>query len=249
MNIDTLWYKKHFLVYFLRPFSWAYRMVMALRRWLYRLGIKKTTRFSVPVVVIGNITVGGAGKTPLVIELADWLRRKGWRPGLVSRGYGGSATQLPYAVKADSDPRLVGDEAVLLASKTACPVVVCKDRVAAVAALLQDSDCNIVLSDDGLQHLALGRDIEIAVIDGERRLGNGFCLPAGPLREPEKRLKTVDFIVTNGHALTSEWSMNLAPGEIVQLINPDQRLNIDDLQDNLCMQSLLSVIHNGFLIP
>jgi tetraacyldisaccharide 4'-kinase len=227
MNLQQIWYQSHPIAHLLKPFSWVYRGIMAARSAMYRRGIKKTVHFPVPVIVVGNITVGGVGKTPLVICLANWLKQQGWRPGLVSRGYGGSATRNPVQVgsaQLGSDPGLVGDEAVLLVEKTLCPMVVSKDRVAATAALLRDYDCNIVISDDGLQHLALGRDIEIAVIDGERRLGNGFCLPAGPLREPAKRLAQVDFIVTNGAALANEWSMQLKINDIYQIINPLKRL-------------------------
>lgn len=222
MNIQNLWYQKNFLAYLLWPFSWCYRAAIALRRSLYRFGIKKTVNFSVPVVVVGNITVGGTGKTPTVICLAQWFKQQGWRPGIVSRGYGGNAAQTPQPVTADSNPRLVGDEAVLLAQKTQCPMVVCKDRVAAANLLLRTYDCNLVISDDGLQHLALGRKIEIALLDGERGLGNGFCLPAGPLREPAKRLQTVDLII-HAHA-SPHGEMQLIPEEIYQLIKPARSL-------------------------
>ncbi len=230
MNIQTLWRQKQFLNYLLSPLSLAYRAVMALRRQLYRWGLKTTVRFPVPVIIVGNITVGGAGKTPLVIGLAKWLHRQGWQPGIVSRGYGGSAIQLPQIVRPTSNPKLVGDEAVLLVKKTGCPMVVGKDRPAAVATLLKNFTCDIVISDDGLQHLSLGRDIEIAVIDGERRLGNGFCLPAGPLREPAKRLQSVDFIVNNGCEHPGEWKMSLIAEEIYQLNNPSHRLINDSIQ-------------------
>ena len=241
MTIQDLWYRKNFFSYLLWPFSGCYRGVIALRRCLYRLGIKKTVHFSAPIIVVGNITVGGTGKTPLVIALAQWLKQQGWRPGLVSRGYGGSATQSPQVVKPDSDPALVGDEPILLVRKTECPMVVGKDRVAATARLLQDYDCNLVISDDGLQHLALGRDLEIAVIDNERGLGNGFCLPAGPLREPPARLNTVDFVVETIASSSSpvglrgiffsppSFQMPFQPGEIYQLINPSRHLTSGDL--------------------
>lgn len=222
MNIQDLWYRKNFLAYLLWPFSWCYRAVIALRRSLYHFGIKKAVNFTLPVVIVGNITVGGVGKTPTVISLAQWFKQQGWRPGIVSRGYGGSATLTPQAVHVNSDPRQVGDEAVLLTQKTQCPMVVCKDRVAAVRKLLHDYKCDLVISDDGLQHLALGRKIEIALIDGERGLGNGFCLPAGPLREPAKRLKKVDVVI---HTHSDDRNgMKLIPGEIYQLINPAQSL-------------------------
>jgi tetraacyldisaccharide 4'-kinase len=218
------WYDQHPIRYLLAPLSAIYRLIISIRYWLFRLGIKKVTRFSVPVIVVGNITVGGTGKTPLVIWLANLLQQKGFRPGIVSRGYGGIAKQYPQWVTQESDPTIVSDEAVLLAQKTKCPVMIAPNRVMAVKDLLTKSDCNIILSDDGLQHYALARDIEIAVIDGKRRFGNGFCLPAGPLREPKNRIKRVDFTVTNGGEDPGEYQMQLIPDLIYNLRQPDRAL-------------------------
>jgi tetraacyldisaccharide 4'-kinase len=148
--------------------------------------------------VVGNLTVGGTGKTPLVVWLADYLQKAGFKPGIVSRGYRGKASTWPQLVHPNSDPAMVGDEAVMLAGQTHCPIAVGPNRVAAARAVIAHSECNLVLSDDGLQHYALGRDIEIAVIDGVRRFGNGRLLPAGPLREPLSRLGEVDLVVVNG---------------------------------------------------
>jgi tetraacyldisaccharide 4'-kinase len=181
----------------------------------------------VPVIVVGNLTVGGTGKTPLVIWLAEHLRGKGWRPGIVARGYGGRARHWPQQVRGDSDPAVVGDEAVLLAQRSGCPVCVAPDRPAAVAALLQHTDCNLVLSDDGLQHYALGRDIEIVVIDGQRRFGNGFLLPAGPLREPLSRLRRADLVVVNGEARDGELAMRMRRPQVVPLRRPQAVDGID----------------------
>jgi tetraacyldisaccharide 4'-kinase len=154
--------------------------------------------FDVPVIVVGNVTVGGTGKTPLVIWLAERLRERGYRPGIVCRGYGGRAAVWPQRTTADSDALLVGDESVVLARRARCPVVAAPDRVAAVRFLLANDGVDVVLSDDGLQHYRLGRAVEIAVVDGTRGLGNGLCLPAGPLRETPLRLREVDAIVVNG---------------------------------------------------
>jgi tetraacyldisaccharide 4'-kinase len=228
----NLWYRRHWCSYLLWPLSGIYRMAVGMRRVMYRCKLRKTVYFPAPVIVVGNITVGGTGKTPLVIALANWLRQNGWRPGIVSRGYGGSATHTPQSVTPDSDPKRVGDEPVLISQKTGCPLVVCRKRVAAARALLENHDCNIIISDDGLQHFALGRAIEIAVVDGERRLGNSFCLPAGPLREPAHRLKTADFIVNNGANAAGEWRMDLLPGEIYQLMNPALRLSAQNRNSN-----------------
>jgi tetraacyldisaccharide 4'-kinase len=149
-------------------------------------------------VVVGNISLGGTGKTPLLLALAARLRQRGRRPGIVSRGYGGNPGPEPVLVTPAHSAAVVGDEPLLLARASGCPVVVCPDRCAAVAWLLAHSDCDLVLSDDGLQHYRLHRDFEIVVIDGVRGLGNGRCLPAGPLREPPARLAAVDAVVVNG---------------------------------------------------
>ena len=192
------WYSDAGWLRLLRPLSWLYRRAAVRRRHAYLTGRRKSWRAPVPVVVVGNVAVGGTGKTPLVVWLSRWLADQGFRPGIVSRGYGGRGNRQPVTVTADADPEMVGDEAPLLAARSGAPVVVCADRPAAVAHLLAESDCDIVVSDDGLQHYALARDVEIAVVDGERGLGNGRCLPAGPLREPPDRLAQVDVVVVNG---------------------------------------------------
>jgi tetraacyldisaccharide 4'-kinase len=179
---------------------------------------------SVPLIVVGNVTVGGSGKTPLVLWLAELLKRNGYHPGLVSRGYGGKSAEWPQCVTAYSDPAEVGDEAVLLARRSGCPMVVGPDRVADAMQLLQQGQVNVIISDDGMQHYRMQRDIEIAVLDGERRLGNRLCLPAGPLREPASRLRSADYIVTNGQAADSnEWSMTLQGSEACSLAGDEKR--------------------------
>ena len=222
----NLW-RKSFSSYLLWPLSLLYRTLIFLRRKLYQFHVLKVNRFSVPVIVVGNITVGGSGKTPLVIEIAKFLQQKGWRPGIISRGYGGKANHYPCRVHAKSNPREVGDEPLLMVRHTDCPTIVDPNRSRGVKTLLGKTNCNIVLSDDGLQHLALGRDIEIAVIDGQRRFGSGFCLPAGPLREPISRLKTVDFMVSKGKACANEFAMNLIPDHFYQLIQAENKKNPD----------------------
>ncbi len=216
-RIDEHWYRKSPWLWLLWPLSILFCLLVILRRWLYRLGVLQSERLAVPIIVVGNITVGGSGKTPLVLWLAEFLRQRGYRPGLISRGYGGKALHWPQTVSADSDARQVGDEALLLARRSGCPMVVGPDRAAAARQLLAEHDVNIILSDDGLQHYRLMRDIEIAVLDGERRLANGLCLPAGPLREPKARLASVDFVVANGQAREGEWAMQLQVGEAILL--------------------------------
>ena len=196
-RLDHYWYHNNPIAVLLRPLSWCFRGLASLRRNGYRLGLIKSVRLPVPVIVVGNISVGGTGKTPLVIALVEWLVQHGYQPGVITRGYGGEQRREPVLVNADSDPYSVSDEAVLLAKRTARPVAACADRIAA-SRLLLEQGCDIVLSDDGLQHYRLQRDVEIAVVDATRGVGNGFCLPAGPLREPKKRLKTVDFVIVNG---------------------------------------------------
>lgn len=206
---------------------------MRVRSGLYALQILPVHHVDVPVVVVGNIAVGGTGKTPLVVALAGYLAQLGWRPGIICRGYGGKAQAWPQQVRADSDPLSVGDEAVLLARRTGCPVTAAGSRrVAAARGLIEHDGCNIIISDDGLQHLTLHRDIEIALIDGERRHGNGRCLPAGPLREPTTRLASVDMIVTNS-AFTAqvhrgELPMTLVPGPAVSVRDPSRRVPLHE---------------------
>lgn len=208
-GLVSAWYKRAPWLIILTPFSLIYRFIVFIRRFYYRVGIFKVHRLAVPVIVVGNITVGGTGKTPFVIWLANYLKTQGYKPGIVSRGYGGVADHYPFDVKAKSDPLEAGDEPVLIARRTQCPVVIDPKRVRAAQYLLAEHDCNIIISDDGLQHYALGRDIEIAIVDGERRYANGFCLPAGPLREPVSRLKSVDFIINNGGHAPGEFNMQL----------------------------------------
>lgn len=192
------WYRGVWWLWLLRPLECLFRTLSAARRWAYRSGLWQTYSASRPVVVVGNITVGGTGKTPIVIALVESLQRAGLRPGVVSRGYGATGSEFPYRVTADSLASDCGDEPLLIFRRTSCPCVVDPDRGAAVARLLEEDSIDIIISDDGLQHYALARDLEIAVIDAAAGLGNGFCLPAGPLREPRSRLGQVDFILYRG---------------------------------------------------
>ena len=185
----------------LRWLASVFGILVRARRAAYARGWLRSQRLQRPVLVVGNITVGGSGKTPLVIWLAAQLRAAGWTPGIVLRGYGGagSSRRTALRVEPDSDPRLVGDEALLLRQRTGLPVAVCRERVRA-GRLLLDEGVDLIVSDDGLQHLALARNVEIAVIDANYGLGNGYLLPAGPLREPRARLAQVDALVINGQS-------------------------------------------------
>jgi tetraacyldisaccharide 4'-kinase len=179
----------------LRPLSWLFRIATSARRFFYRYLFARK-RSLIPVIVVGNISVGGTGKTPLLIALADEARRRGLRVGIVSRGYGGNASIFPLSVDGNTSVAVCGDEPAMMAQRLGVPVVIDPDRARAVAAL--EGRCDVILSDDGLQHYAMARDIEIVVVDAARGFGNGLCLPAGPLREPLSRLRTVDFLVANG---------------------------------------------------
>ncbi len=174
----------------------VYGAVVALRRSLYRRGWLRSRQVPVPVIVVGNIVAGGAGKTPLTIELVNRLRKAGWKPGVASRGYGRNEPATARWVTPELAPELAGDEPLLIVHKTGAPVRVDRDRVAAAKALL-DAGCNVVVCDDGLQHYPLARDIEIEVVDAQRRYGNGLMMPAGPLREPVARARECDFRVVN----------------------------------------------------
>ncbi|MGR2738850.1 tetraacyldisaccharide 4'-kinase [Billgrantia sp. Q4P2] len=201
----------------LRPLEAVYRWAMARRAAAYRDGRRKVWRAEVPVIVVGNVTLGGTGKSPLVAWLARYLTEHGWRPGIVSRGYGGEAGQgagYPLHVTTQTPIAQSGDEPRMLARQTGLPVVVDPDRPRGARALLE-LGCDILLSDDGLQHLALGRDLELVVVDGRRGFGNGHCLPAGPLREPLTRLAEVDAVLINGAPAfappAGAWTFHLAP--------------------------------------
>ncbi|MFV2004188.1 MAG: tetraacyldisaccharide 4'-kinase [Gammaproteobacteria bacterium] len=194
--LQHYWYHSNYLVWLLLPISWFYCLIATLRRKLYQLGIKKSYTSQLPVVVIGNIVAGGSGKTPLLISLCEYIQANGYNPGVVSRGYGGNVSGV-YQVSENDSAEMVGDEPLMIFQRTMVPVVVGADRVAAVEYLVKNNRCDIVLSDDGLQHYRMRRDFEIAVIDSSRKFGNGFCLPAGPLRERKSRLNDVNMRVYN----------------------------------------------------
>lgn len=222
--IDKIWSGKSPLWLLLLPLSWLYGLVSSVIRLSYRAGWRRAWRAPVPVVVVGNLTAGGNGKTPVVIWLVEQLQQRGIRPAVVSRGYGGKAARYPLILKPDTTTAEAGDEPVLIYQRTGAPVAVAPKRAEAVQALLAEAQPQIIITDDGLQHYALARDKEIVVVDGERRFGNGWWLPAGPMRERAGRLQSVDAVITNGgKAQPGEIAMRLQPGLAVNLLTGEQR--------------------------
>ena len=222
--LEHYWYHANIFVWLLLPLSWLFCTVAVIRRKLYQLNIFTSVSAQVPVVVVGNIVVGGSGKTPLLITLCEFIKQKGYQPGVVSRGYGGNYVGLRQVQKTDS-AELVGDEPLMIHQRTGVPVVVAADRVAAVDALISNNQCDIIFSDDGLQHYRMQRELEVAVVDANRRFGNGFCLPAGPLREPVSRLAEVDLIVYNQPAAedTEDCSYRLVITDLYKLDTGESR--------------------------
>lgn len=222
MTLQDHWYQRTFLSRLLLPAAYFFGAVAAARRALYRSGVLRSWRAPVPVIVVGNITVGGTGKTPLILYLADALKQRGYRVGIVSRGYGGDAARA-LEVTSDTPAVTAGDEALLIARNCAAPVWIGRRRSQAVAGLLERHDCDVVLSDDGLQHYALQRDIEIVVVDGARGMGNGWLLPAGPLREPPTRLQRAHLVVVNGDDEHAQYAFQLCIEQAVNLVSGERR--------------------------
>ncbi len=227
--LQRAWYEREPRpwLYPLWPLSLLFNVAAAWRR--QRERARARPRGEAPVIVVGNISLGGTGKTALLIALAREFRRRGFAPGVISRGYGANSGAFPRLAQADSDPAECGDEPVLIAVSTGCPVVVDPDRNRALERLLTDFKVDLVLSDDGLQHYRLHRDVEIIVVDGERRFGNGLTLPAGPLREPVQRLGEADFVVVNGEPDRAfDWPLRphavaMEPKTLVNLHSGEER--------------------------
>lgn len=216
--IERIWSGRSPLWLLLLPFSWLYGLISNGIRLSYQLGWRKVWRASVPVVVVGNLTAGGNGKTPVVIWLVEALQRQGLRVGVVSRGYGGKAERYPLLLDAATTTAQAGDEPVLIYQRTQAPVAVSPVRREAVQALQSGGNIDVIVTDDGLQHYALARDFEIVVVDGERRFGNGWWLPAGPMRERAGRLNSVDAVIVNGGSASgNEIAMQLQPGAALNL--------------------------------
>lgn len=236
--IAKIWSGESPLWRLLLPLSWLYGLVSGIIRLCYQLGLKKSWRAPCPVVVVGNLTAGGNGKTPVVIWLVEQLQHQGVRVGVVSRGYGGKAESYPLLLNSDTTTAEAGDEPVLIFQRTGAPVAVSPVRVDAVKALLAAHDLQLIVTDDGLQHYRLARDKEIVVIDGVRRFGNGWWLPAGPMRERASRLSSVDArIVNGGEAQAGEIPMTLRPGEAVNLLT-HERKPVSALQNAVAMAGI-----------
>ncbi|GJL37300.1 tetraacyldisaccharide 4'-kinase [Enterobacter hormaechei] len=236
--IARIWSGESPLWLLLLPLSWLYGLVSGIIRLCWRMGLKKAWRAPVPVVVVGNLTAGGNGKTPVVVWLVEQLQQRGIRVGVVSRGYGGKAAHYPLLLTPETTTAEAGDEPVLIYQRTGAPVAVSPARVDAVKALLTASPVQLIVTDDGLQHYRLHRDKEIVVIDGVRRFGNGWWLPAGPMRERASRLKSVDAVITNGGiAQPGEIAMRLQPGLAVNLLT-GERCNVNALQNLVAMAGI-----------
>jgi tetraacyldisaccharide 4'-kinase len=237
-RLAQLWYRPARLAYLLLPIALLYRAASALRAWLYRSGVLQHARLRVPVVIVGNITVGGSGKTPLTHWIVQRLQARGRTPAVVSRSYAAQA-RSPARVRADDDPGVRGDEAVLLAATLTCPVWSGPDRRDTARALLESHpEIDTLVCDDGLQHYALARDVEIVVVDAARGFGNRLPLPAGPLREPLRRLATVDAIVINGAARLPQlpaavpaFTMHLQGGHFRNVADPVRVADAEHFKD------------------
>lgn len=236
--IERIWSGQSPLYLLLLPLSWLYGLVSGIRQLCYRAGWLKRWKAPCPVVVVGNLTAGGNGKTPVVIWLVEQLQAKGLRVGVVSRGYGGRSEHYPLLLDKETSTAQAGDEPVLIYQRTGATVAVAPKRSDAVKAILKHAAIDVIITDDGLQHYALARDIELVVVDGVRRFGNGWWLPAGPMRERAGRLRSVDAVITNGgQAAAGEIPMKLAGSTLVNIQTGD-RCAADSLMPAVAMAGI-----------
>lgn len=224
-RLVNAWYQGHPALCLLRPLEWLYRAVVRRKRRRFVAGLSPSYRAPVPVIVVGNITVGGTGKTPLILYLIEHCRARGLRVGVVSRGYGAQPPSLPWRVTAEQSAREAGDEPLLLVQRSGVALMIDPDRARAVRALLSAESLDLILCDDGLQHYRLARDLEMVLIDAARGLGNRRCLPAGPLREPQERLQSVDALLWNGASSDSHegFGFTLQPTALVNVASGDRQ--------------------------
>lgn len=222
-----IWFSSSLYYIFLLPLSWLYGFISTLNRITYRFGWRKIYRFSVPILIIGNLTIGGNGKTPMVLWLIEKLQMRGWKVGVVSRGYRGKSKVYPILINNNSCSNECGDEPILIWRRTGVPVAVSPNRADAVSTLLQNRTLDIIISDDGLQHYALFRDIEWVMVNNSFRFGNGYWLPAGPMRERINRLNTVQEIIVNGSnnniLQSGEVLMRLYPTVVINILTGEQK--------------------------
>ena len=217
-RINAAWYGKPGGLLLLLPLMFVFRFIAALRR-----RVISPQPCGAPLIVVGNISVGGSGKTPAVLALAEYCRDRGYRVGIVSRGYGGKAPYYPYLLDSSTEPNIAGDEPCLIARRSGLPVAVAPDRLAAAKLLVDQKGCNLIISDDGLQHYRMARDIEVLLLDGQRGFGNGYCLPVGPLREPISRAKQVDITIINGGSNSFSGHTMLLRGDTAIEISTGER--------------------------
>lgn len=224
-RLVNAWYQGHPALCLLRPLEWLYRAVVRRKRRRFVAGLSPSYRAPVPVIVVGNITVGGTGKTPLILYLIEHCRARGLRVGVVSRGYGAQPPSLPWRVTAEQSAREAGDEPLLLVQRSGVALMIDPDRARAVRALLSAESLDLILCDDGLQHYRLARDLEMVLIDAARGLGNRRCLPAGPLREPQERLQSVDALLWNGASSDSHegFGFTLQPTVLVNVASGERQ--------------------------
>ena len=242
MSWPAFWTKKNWKTYALLPIAKIVCWEAARRLQKFR-ELPPAKQTNATVIVVGNVVVGGSGKTPFILWLTEQLQSKGLSVGIISRGYGGITKEWPQWVTKESDPVQVGDEPVLLAKQLGCPVAVSPVRTQAINLLKSKHSLDVIISDDGLQHYALARDIEIVLFDGQRGFGNGYCMPAGPLRESLDRLKQVDLCVWNGletstpfpveqETVKDQYRMELIPLRFRQVMNPDNVIELEDIHDS-----------------
>ncbi|NVK56026.1 MAG: tetraacyldisaccharide 4'-kinase [Alteromonadaceae bacterium] len=230
-----MWFEGRWYQWLLAPLSLLFFLLSAFRRWLFRVGIKRQIKLPVPVIVVGNISVGGNGKTPLVVALCERLKQEGFSVGVVSRGYGATTQAFPCTVDVNAQADVVGDEPLLIARRTGVPVVIDPNRPRGASVLVEQYNCDVIISDDGLQHYALARDIECVVVD-RRLFGNGYLLPMGPLREGSWRLSTIDYLIINQAQQQAKLpdsltrykpvAMHLSPTRLVNVKYPQQQRDI-----------------------
>lgn len=241
-RLVNAWYQGHPALLLLRPLEWLYRAVVQRKRQRFLAGQSPSYRAPVPVIVVGNITVGGTGKTPLILYLIDHCRARGLRVGVVSRGYGAQPPSVPWRVTAEQSADEAGDEPLLLVQRSGVALMIDPDRARAVQALLSAEPLDLILCDDGLQHYRLARDLELVLIDAVRGLGNGRCLPAGPLREPQARLQSVDAVLFNGASADSAegFGFTLQPTALVNVAS-GERQSLDVFAPGQAMHAVAGI--------